>query len=373
MSVSFAITGNRVVWTNADGDWSVWLGFTENPSSGAVVGPGYLGRLKRPDGSLLVEDYYDDGQPWRAGGLGMFAAHVARDDPDFQTDPVNHAWNVSERNGPGATPQIGVVACRVTDGPRISNGVGGMTVETDLADPVSYGDGSDPKPIFTVSRDYRIYDSRVECYTRVTCTWDGTGEALYVGEPKLFFSSIGPSAGAYRYRWLDLYDKAGGLLEHFDLYSLPDPTVHTHQMGQDGRCRMRLGDGSATSPFFNVVAQGARDSDGVRFPWEGNPYGFDQWAQHANPLAPIAPSGAAYCLQGPLAGGAHTLTRQWEAWRWGTPGQPNDAARRQTTLACHAWEQGTGPYDCFVCYRPVQPGESYYLWHCLSVDAGWVV
>lgn len=370
MAVALVDNGGRWTFTNADGDWHLWKAHTIM-SSGARVGPGYIGRMRRPNsGMLLVEDASIVPQNAteervlndpRFGGLGAFGCHVARKNEAWTAgDPVEEwAWDLTERMS-YPVDGLGVSDVRWS-GVLVAAGVGQATVEVDLRD--GYSD-----PVFTVRRVYTFHDSRVDVDVTVTATWDGSGPPLYVKEPKFVAHSIGPVGGP-AYRYVNVYGPTGTLLRRVDYYGLPSPTVDTEQIGDDGRCRLRF-EADPGNWFLNVVAE-ALDANGTRHTWEGASVGLDAWAVDANGRTPLEATGAAYCRQGP--GG--TLTRKWEATRWASDGRdsPPMAGRPHVGVMLHAWEGGSGYPDCRTCFVPVEPGESWRTFLGFSYDSGWVV
>ena len=56
MAVKARTDGNRAVLTNDDGSWHVWLRIVR-AETGAVVGPGHIGRVIAADGTRNVEDF----------------------------------------------------------------------------------------------------------------------------------------------------------------------------------------------------------------------------------------------------------------------------------------------------------------------------
>lgn len=369
--VALVDNGGRYTFQNADGDWHLWKAPT-HMASGSRVGPAYIGRYRRPsNGWLIVDDTaaVDPGNDLglndpRFGGLGAFGCHIARKNEAFLSggNVNDYTWNLTDRMDAATDSGFGVSAVRWTVAPYVdAQGVGRATVETDLRDGYS-------NPVFTVKRDYRVYDSRVEVDVTVVCSWDGSGPPLYVKEPKLVAHSIGPVGGP-AYRYLDLYDRAGALIRQVDYQALPSPTVSTEQIPDDGRCRLRFQAPTDGNQYLNVVAEGL--SGATRQTWEGSAAGLDRWAQDANAQTPLEPTGPAYCKQGP----GSTLSRKWEATRWASAGagSPPMNGRPHVGVMLHAWEGGSGYPDCRNCYVPVVPGNTYQAFMCFSFDTGWVV
>lgn len=371
MSVAATTSGNRAVFTNDDGVWHVWLRRMRNPASGAVVGPGHIGRVVAADGTRIVEDYFhadENLNDSRNGGLGSFGCHLARRNEHFPNGSVwNYTWNFTSRMD-ATTNGFGICRARILDGPRVdANGAGRLAIETGLSDMVSY-----PRPLFLVRHTYTVWPTRVEQQIDVASFWDGAGPAVFVKEPKLTCHSIGPQGGP-RYRYLSVYAREGDvLLDGFDIWSLPDPDKHTKQLPYPRRCRLVFTDENGGRPL-TVVMMGFGPQG--RVPWQGGD-GPDRWARDANALERLLPTCAAYCLQGPLdAQGNRTLSRKWELGRWASAaaGSDPDPQRPHVGVGFHAWEGGVGYADCLCASRAMPAfGTTYRAWACYSLSDGWI-
>jgi hypothetical protein len=363
--------GNRAVFTNDDGDWHVWLRPTQHPRTGAVVGPGHIGRVVAADGTLIVDDYFhadpnlNDG---RNGGLGSFGCHISRRNEHFPDGYVwNYTWNLTARMD-ARSNGFGISRAFVLDGPRIDgNGVGRLAVASELSDMYSF-----PKPIILLRHTYLFRPKRVEQQVDVAAAWDGSGPALFVKEPKLTCHSVGPVGGP-RYRYFSVFARNGdALLRNFDIWSLPNPMVRTKQLPYPRRCRFEFLDEHRERPL-NAVMMGY-GSEG-RAVWHGGP-GLDKWARDANGRERLLSRCNAYCLQGPKdAEGRPTLTRKWELGRWASAGanSPPDPEKPHAGAAFHAWEGGIGPPDCHCATRAIPPfGTTYQSWACYSLGDGWI-
>jgi hypothetical protein len=371
LAVSARTTGNRAVFTNEDGTWHVWLNHTLNPRTGAVVGPGHLGRVVAADGALIVDDFFH-GDPnlndGRNGGLGSFGCHIARKNEHFPNGYVwNYTWNLTARMN-ARSNGFGISRVLLLDGPRVDGrGVGRLTVASELTDMYSY-----PKPIILLRHTYLFYSKRVEQQIDVAAAWDGTGPALFVKEPKLTCHSVGPVGGP-RYRYFSVYSREGDvLLDEFDIWSLPDPMVHIKQIPQKRRCRLVFSDEFGRHPL-TVVMMGY--GPGGRAVWHDGP-GLDRWARDANGSERLLTKCNAYCLQGPLdRQGNRTLSRKWELGRWasGRAGSEPDPEKPHAGAAMHAWEGGIGPPDCHCATRAMPSfGTTYRSWACYSLGDGWI-
>jgi hypothetical protein len=195
-----------------------------------------------------------------------------------------------------------------------------------------------------------------------------------VKEPKLVCHSLGSErARGPRYRYVDVYRRDGSLIERFDIWALPDPSIKTKQWGYNQRVRVRFDDPDRGNHYFNIVAE-ALGPDDQREDWEGSAFGLDRWAQLSNAREQLESCGdhQAYCRQGPDS----TLTRQWETARWssGKAGTEPEAGRPQTGVMLHAWEGGSGYPDCRCCFRRFGPrGEAFSTYLCYSYGDGWML
>ena len=372
MAVTGRIRGNRAVFVNDDGSWQIWLRHTRSPRDGSVVGPGHIGRVVAADGAPVVDDFFH-GDPTvndgRNGGLGSFGCHISRKNEHFPRGNVwNYTWDLTARMN-ARSNGFGICRVFVLDGPRVdADGVGHLAVASELSDMYSF-----PKPIILLRHTYRVFPRRVEQQIDVAAAWDGTGPALYVKEPKLTCHSIGPVGGP-RYRWFSVHAREGdALLDDFDVWSLPDPMIHTKQIPQKRRCRLVFTDEHRGHPL-TVVMMGLGPAG--RAVWHDGP-GLDQWARDANAADRLLSECNAYCLQGPVdAQGRRTLSRKWELGRWasGRANSEPDPERPHVGAAFHAWEGGVGPPDCHCATRAMPPfGTTYRSWACYSLSDGWIV
>jgi hypothetical protein len=377
VSVAVRTEGNRVIFTNDHGSWHIWLRLTRNPRTGAVVGPGHIGRVRAADGTLIVEDFFNPDynlNNCQNGGLGSFGCHLARANEHFPDGQVwNYTWNLTSRQDPERDFNFGICRARVFDGPRVdAQGVGRFVIETALCDMVSF-----PEPLFLVRHTYAVHPNRVEQQIDLAAAWNGAGPAVFVKEPKLTCHSIGPRGGP-RYRFLTVFSRDGTKLfprnePRFDIWSLPDSTKKTQQLGHPQRCRLLFEDENRAHPL-NAVMMGF-DGNG-RAPWRGGP-GPDRWAEDANGLPRfVAACNGAYCLQGPKdADGNKTLTRNWELGRFASEGRnsPPHPAQPAVGVGFHAWEGGAGYMDCLCASRAMPPfGTTYRAWACYSLGGGFI-
>jgi hypothetical protein len=362
--------------TNGDGTWTIRKRHAQDTRA-AGPGPGYITRFQRPDGTVIVEDPPDaDGtvNDPRYGGLGCFGMHLARRNDFFKTLQVaNYSWDITGRHHAATRDGYGVGEGRIVDGPRKAT-LGGrravaLVIEVDFFDGESWPD----RPLVSVRYDYAFWASRARCRVAVTIGPGAhTGSPAFVKEPKLVCHSLGSEAdGAPRYRYVDVYRRDGSLIERFDIWALPDPTIKTKQWGYNERARLCFDDPDHGNHYLHIVAE-ALGPENEREDWEGSAFGLDRWAQLSNDREPLEPCGdhQAYCRQGP----GSTLTRQWETARWaaGGPGSEPQPGRPHTGVMLHAWEGGSGYPDCRCCFRRFGPkGEAFRAYLCYSYGEGW--
>lgn len=369
MPVAWEDAGQRLIFWNEAGAWSIWKTFTWNAGRTACVGPGYIGRVRAPDGTLVLDDFYPRATPlptWGTindpvnGGLGCFGFHVAR--RNGQPDPVNYTWDVTGRHEARSRSGYGVSAAKTVRAPRRLGS--GSDERVEAAFEVSFTDGEAAGaglPLATVRYEYAFFRRLVTCGVAVsTGPGAGVGNPAFVKEPKLVCHALGTTApGSPVYRTLEVLSAEGASLAKADVWSLPSPGVKTLQIPHDRRARCRFADPRLPHLVLEILAD-APTAAGAHEPWEGSTEGLDRWAVAANgreQLEPCEPD-EAYCLQGP----GRTLTRQWELARWASAGRnsPPPPAKPQTGVMLHAWEGGSGYPDCRCCFRRFGPaGETY--------------
>jgi hypothetical protein len=358
---NWAETDDRIVLVNDDGEWSLWRSFSEI-GNGRHVGPGYIGQYKHANGRVLVDDTVHGVRTLNdpiSGGLGAFGVAVALRNEWFPRQPYNYCWDVTERmdGQPGAPrPHVqgfGVLEFEVTQSPRPLGDHVHLACATRL--------GAHGLHLITVRRDYEVRQTSVRCRTRIRV--EAAAAGWFVKEPKLVAHSLGPPIADLRYTHVEVLDPLGNRLLRRDLTTLPDPTVKTQQIGQDGRWRCRF-QAAVDTWDFHVVAEAANVESWDAEQWEGSNGGLDLWAVRSNGRQPLEPceDSEAYCLQGP----GRTLTRQWECARW------RDPARPQVGVMLHGWEGGSGYPDCRCTYRAAVPGELYEIRTRYSLGAGWL-
>ncbi|HEY3021915.1 MAG TPA: hypothetical protein VGJ32_17075 [Solirubrobacteraceae bacterium] len=317
---------DRVVFANGRGEWHVWKQLTWSGDGRRVVGPGYVGRLRRPDAARpLVDDLREPGPPNdpRLGGLGCFGWQHARRGLG--------SWDVHGRLDPARSGGFGVARSAVLAGPELDgDGVGHLRVRVELRD--GWQD-----PVLAVEYAYRVEPQAVVCLVEVRQLWqpDGFG-AAFVKEPKLV------AAPAPVFEAVDVAAADGRLLRRVELARLPEPWVATAQVGEAERALVSF---RGAAERLDVAMQAWSDERAAT--WEGARGGFDGWAQLAETREPLAEAGAGYCL-----GGRGGLRRRWEvARRVALPG---------VSCLFHAWEGGAGLFECPDASRAFGPaGESF--------------
>lgn len=368
----------KTVIRNDDGDWTIRKSFAAGTDQ-AGPGPGYIAKFVRPNGTIIVDDpFTPDGtiNDPRFGGLGCFGFHAARINGWYPSTPENYTWDVTGRHHAPTRFGFGADDAIILTPPQAKTVSGGAAIVFDLS--VDFYDGeawASYEPLLTVNYEYVVWASRIRCLATVmTRLGSSLDSPAFIKEPKFVCHGLGvASEGSPEYRYLDMFRADGSLIEHFDIWSLPDPNVKTKQWGYDTRCRARFDDPAKGHLYFNIVAR-ALAPDGSRDDWEGSNYGLDKWAQLANGRERLEPCEAneAYCLQGP----GDTLTRQWETARWSVSGAGSspEPGRPQTGIMLHAWEGGSGYPDCRCAFRRYGAlGEQFQVYLCYSYDAGWIV
>ena len=371
MAVSASTVGNRAVFVNDDGSWHIWLKHVRSPTTGAVVGPGHIGRIVAADGATILDDFFhssptlNDG---RNGGLGSFGCHLSRRNEFYPDGYVwNFTWDLTSRMD-ARSNGFGISRVEVLDGPRVDgNGVGHLAVASELSDMYSY-----PRPIILLRHTYVVRPKRIEQQIDVAAAWDGTGPEVFVKEPKLTCHSIGPVGGP-RYRYMTVFSREGDvLLNEFDIWSLPNPMIHTKQIAAGRRCRILFTDENRQHPLTAVMMGLGPEG---RAHWHNGP-GLDQWARDANSWERLLPECKPYCLQGPKdSQGNRTLSRKWELGRWASAkaNSPPDPEKPHVGVGLHGWEGGVGPPDCLCASRAMPAfGTTFRSWACYSLSDGWI-
>jgi len=302
----------KVVFTNAGGSWHIWKQLTWSPEGDRVVGPGYIGLLERPWGTVVVDDFREPGplNDPRYGGLGAFGWQHARLGQGM--------WDLHGRLDAATSGGFGVARSAVPRGPAIgTDGAGELEVRVEFRD--GWTD-----PIMAATYTYRFEEAAVTCSIRVEQLWPGdrAGQA-FVKEPKIVASVTVPEGA------VEVLGHDGSILQTIELAALPDPWDGTAQIGDPARWAVRFLDGNR----LDVAVDGAD---------------FDRWAVLAETRARLSGAGAGYCLDG----GA--LKRRWEvAKRKGDP---------QTSCMFHAWQGGSGYPDCETASRAFGPyGEGFTI------------
>jgi len=222
---------------------------------------------------------------------------------------------------------------------------------------------------------------------------EGAPGPAWIAEPK-FVSAV--NGGGYRR--LAIFNTANKIATNSTssngscLWTGASPTKSTGQCDGNHRVRARfdygtLGSGSEggcdaqTHLCLNTVMQAYPvDPDGnltpgrKPAPWEGAGFGLDAWAKAASSRAQVNAAdspfgGAQWSCHGGSTGS--DINRRWEL-----VGMAKDGAGQYSSAAFffHAWEAGTGAYDCEPLSRRFGPqGERFAIYAQYSFNDGWTV
>jgi hypothetical protein len=352
--VTVQVDGSAVTFRNHDGAWTV---FTHcRRGRGTTVGPGYVARLVRFDGTVVTNDVR---RPFAMnapgfGGLGGFGFHAAR---QFgRAFDYEHAWHVNVRT----CGDVGVRRSRLVEAPTVSEGIGRLTVDVFLADNrVSARD-----PLVRLRYRYRVLADEVRAAITVTelcrhgrCGW---GKRAFVKEPKLVAAVNG--GGYTRQVVLGAGERiARNRLERNRgrwacIWTGTNPQQRTGHCDADDRTAARFDFGPARRCAGRclVVRMSA-----VGAPWESG-RGLDGWALSASHRRSYATEDSATdgvrwsCKAHDTSNG---IVRRWELG-----GGPKNAAGAYTAanFMFPAWEGGRGFCDCEPLSRAYGPrGESW--------------
>ena len=409
-TVTFTQNQYGVTFTNSDGDWVVYTGCFGPSARGGenvTVGPGYIARVitkkDTPAGRTVLND---EGPLKNAGGhtigftaighagLGGFNWHHARGNAPFSFDP-NSAWEISGRVCAVDSGGFGVSGATIVDGPRMTeDGSAALTVDVDFTDAWTQS-----APLMTVRYTYRVQSEVVKMWAMAVqrCPNGECGEGApgpaWIAEPK-FVSAV--NGGGYRR--LAMFNTANKIATNSTssngscLWTGASPTKSTGQCDGNHRVRARfdygtLGSGSEggcdaqTHLCLNTVMQAYPvDPDGnltpgrKPAPWEGAGFGLDAWAKAASSRAQVNAAdspfgGAQWSCHGGSTGS--DINRRWEL-----VGMAKDGAGQYSSAAFffHAWEAGTGAYDCEPLSRRFGPqGERFAIYAQYSFNDGWTV
>jgi hypothetical protein len=276
---------------------------------------GHVRLWRDPTGRILADNrhpgFVSANDP-AFGGIGAVAWHHYR--ANGEPDIWRRGWEINPLQTQFVFPQP---PSPVT---LDRHGRARVSVVTDYVD--LYG------PVMRTRHSYVVGPNALKVWVTVKQTWPGDGFAASLKEPKIVVGLVG------HYRTASVFAAAGTPVV-YDLARLHDPAVHTQQLREQSRLRVRFDPGAV------VVSAGT-----ARGRWTPSRLGLDGWAQASNDR-PRLGSGAAYCLQGP----GSTLTRNWEIVKRGLA---------PTALLLHGWEGGTGLPDCLNCARAFGPaGESW--------------
>lgn len=404
--VSFSQNQYGVTFSNEDGAWVVYTGCygpTARGGENVTVGPGYIARVVLDDATPAGKTVVDDEGPLHDAegnsigftgighaGLGGFNWHHSRGKAPFAFDG-NSAWEISGRICAEDHGGFGVSGAKIVDGPRLDDdGNGALTVDVDFTDAWTAG-----SPLLTVRYVYGVERSVVKMWALVVercangdCGAGAPGSA-YIGEPK-FVSAV--NGGGYRR--LAMFNTANEIATNSVsnngscVWTGASPTKSTGQCDGDHRVRARFDYGSLESGTDGGCDSGAClntvmlaypvDADGGITPgrepaqWENAPFGPDAWArmsasrEQANP-DDSAFGGAKWSCHGGSTGSE--MNRRWELVGLS---QDGDGTYTNAAMYFHAWESGTGCYDCEPLSRRFGPdGEAFAVFAQFSINEGW--
>jgi hypothetical protein len=399
-----------ITFGNDDGEWVIYTdcyGPKKRGGENVAVGPGYIARvtLQRtpPDGNRTIID--DEQGPGKHngvlnapgfGGLGAFGWHHSRGKGSYDFGDDN-AWNLDGRHCAEDNGNFGVSGAQVVEGPSVSeDGVGALSVDVFFTDGWTQG-----APLMSVRYRYRFHHDVVKMWAAATqhcdkgmCGSDTPGPA-YIKEPKFV---AGVTGGGYK-RLLILNDESQVATNSvsttkYCAWRGTDPVKSTGQCDADRRARARFdfrdalptsaadngGDcDTGSHPCFNVVMRGYQTPTngdvsigGSTSAWEGSGVGLDAWALSAAARSAVnvadSPAGNA---QWSCHGGDPDLQQQR---RWELAGGPKNGSGeyQAASVFFHAWEGGTGAYDCEPLSRRFGPeGESFAIHAEYAVNTGW--
>ncbi len=411
------VTQNQygVTFTNGAGAWVVYTdcyGPKKRNGQDLTVGPGYIARLTlvrpTPDGKRTIVDderpLKGDGTPQTAGtlsspghgGLGAFGWHHARGVAPFAFTG-NNAWEITGRHCAEDNGGFGVTSAKIVTPPSVDGaGVGHLTVDVFFSDAYTY-----PAPLLRVRYKYEVRPSVIDMWALVTehcaggvCGAKPPGPA-YISEPKFLSAVVGGG-----YSRMAMFDGKNAVAMNSSstnkaciMWNRVNPVVGTAQCDADGRVRARFDYGNDQSganggcddqthlclnTVMRAYAHVANDDVIPGLPsttWENGTVGLDAWAVRSAAREAVSPNDSANgggnaqpwtCKGGSPAAAAE---RRWEMAAWGKPGQLTAAG-----FGFHAWEGGTGAYDCEPLTRRFGPdGESFAVHAQYAVNGGWTV
>jgi hypothetical protein len=360
------------------------------------VGPGYVATMWTHDGRLVTDDTAIAGHIGLnsgATGLGQFGFHLARGYAPNYTTNANNAFQVTTRwcnanrrpSGYGGYNGFGVRSASIKDAAHIDgSGAAHFAVESVLGDAFS--------DLVSVRWTYVVSAATVKVWVRVTtlcdhgtCDAKAAGGNAFVKEPKLVVGVNPNPVDAVHFARMTTFDLGGfvGSTTHDNRWtnscssstSYPandykcewggqNPVAKTGQCDDDARARVRFWDGVDCPNDGACLVVGATSATSELQPgqpWEGKGLGLDAWAarnvsenrERAN-AQDSSGGGATWAC-----GGASDsqINRRWEM-----AGFALSSGCHYTTAiaALHAWEGGTGMFDCEPLYYRFGPaGESY--------------
>ena len=380
-----------VDFVNNDGQWTIWKGCFEygDPGNPTVIGPGYIGRLKRGNYTIVNDERekYPPNERMpsinhpKFGGLGQFGWHHARGDNDqLDTTNANRVWNVTGRTCAATNGGIGVSHAQVLQGPYVFNNVGYFDIDVFFVDFTR----SAGNPILRVRYRWRIFDSVIKMWAQVSsyCSGGCYDQGLhyaFIKEPK-FVANVARTPGQAfpGYTRTMVFDRNDVPCAQFHGF---DPQAATGHAACDARARFRFDFNPGTDssglcnstdhPCLNVVATAYDIDDGAwsqsrqHYLWEGWGWGLDQWAVRAADRLKGNGDGC-----NTTAGFAVTpnqqAVRRWELIGGNKTNNVYDSAAAMFP----AWEGCSGAYVAGSLYR-MWESEYWGVHMQFSINDGW--
>jgi hypothetical protein len=332
----------RVVIANADGEHTIFKRVHRGEAGQA--GPGYVARLRAPDGLLIVDDVHaaDPNQlnDPRNGGIGQFGLHLLIRD--------RWKWDLTGKADAATNGGFGVARCT-----ELGLREEGVTVkaayQVELRD-----DFTDP--LVSIGYDWTFTPRGAQCHATVHQHAPAGPGSYFVKEPKLVVA-VAPEP---EFDAVEVLREDGSVVRALDLLRLRHPAVGTLQIRETERAGVRWrATGRTLQPAFSVAMRAAAQGGAAPELWRGSPHGLDGWAERASKRERYSDDGKPYCLE---RGGG--LKRRWEAAK--------RADDWRSSVMFHAWEGGWGCGDCELAARAWEPGEGFvvYLAYALEPPQG---
>jgi len=417
--VTFDDQPEYIDWHNDQGTFRIYK-LCKGPLAGNLslghdgsVGPGYIATVWNKNNQVVLDDtrvLAHIGPNSGATGLGMVGFHLVR-------RPANHKVPFATRdldaNGnvvADHTFQIAGRWCNANRRPDDYAGYRGYGVRAFSSATAGYyvkpavtanvgefgmevvlGDASSDLVILRYT--YRVTSSAVKSWIRITTLCDrGTCNAATAGdafikEPKIIAGVNPGEPDAIDIAQVNVFNDTGHTATNLDRRNYwsntcsavatdnhlcewggKNPRQVTGQCNDPTRRRVRFWHprrACVDDPSCLVVAARAADSElGTSYPWQSQ-HGLDLWAlrnvSEGREQAGTIDTKADGFLE---ADNCHQTSAAIANRRWEMMGYDKTAACSYTTVVAgfHAWEGGTGTYDCEPLYYRFGPaGESYVV------------